>query len=268
MRKFNLFINALCIVGIIFICYHLYLLRDNPTDFSYLTSKIVNSVSSLDESTHTQINIGFASLYTIITILSLLFLFRNTNKWDKKFMLNEDEIDKLDLNKKDTDGQVILMTACKLNHLKLVEVLINKGADVNAKDKIGGTPLIIAAMNNHIEIVELLITAGANVNAKTNKDGETVLMTAVYTGNKKLIELLTTAGANVNAKSSIGATSLMLAVLKKDTKIVKLLIEKGAEINVKTKDHPNILSIAKLIRFNGRVIRLLIAKGAEQEGDK
>ena len=51
--------------------------------------------------------------------------------------------------------------------LRLVELLISKGADIDAKDKGGNAPLHSAAATGRREVAELLIAKGADVNAKT-----------------------------------------------------------------------------------------------------
>lgn len=58
--------------------------------------------------------------------------------------------------------------------LKLVETIIEKGANVNEADTIGRTPLYIACSHDHAEIAELLIEKGANVNV-ANREGITAL---------------------------------------------------------------------------------------------
>ena len=58
---------------------------------------------------------------------------------------------------------------------KIVELLIDNGADINAKDDDEGeTALHCAAYQNHKEISQLLLAKDADVNAK-NERGETPL---------------------------------------------------------------------------------------------
>jgi ankyrin repeat protein len=80
------------------------------------------------------------------------------------------------------------------DHMKEVELLIDKGADVNAKDEVGWTPLHYAADNGHKDVAELLIAKGADVNAKNDYD-ETPLHIAEHNDHKDLAELLKKHGA-------------------------------------------------------------------------
>ena len=74
---------------------------------------------------------------------------------------------------------------------KVVELLIEKGADVNAKCDVGWTPLHNAAAYGHKEIIELLIAKSADVNAK-NKDLNTPLDLAINDDvtEKRIADLL------------------------------------------------------------------------------
>ena len=49
------------------------------------------------------------------------------------------------------------MFACAKGHEKIVQTLINKGADVNAKNLKGQTALMLAMANGHEKVVQTLI---------------------------------------------------------------------------------------------------------------
>jgi ankyrin repeat protein len=73
-------------------------------------------------------------------------------------------------------GYTALQEAAEEGYLRIVERLIDHGADVNRPFADGRTPLWWAAGNGHIEVVELLIARGANVNAAAK--GRTALKAA------------------------------------------------------------------------------------------
>ena len=50
----------------------------------------------------------------------------------------------------------LMNAACK-GHLKIVKLLLQKGADVNSKDGYGSSPLYLAAKGGHLEVVKFLV---------------------------------------------------------------------------------------------------------------
>ncbi|MEQ9367973.1 MAG: ankyrin repeat domain-containing protein [Coleofasciculus chthonoplastes F3-SA18-01] len=139
-------------------------------------------------------------------------------------------------------------------------------ADVNARNSYGETPLHKAVENDKTEVVELLLAKGANSNAQDNQ-GETPLHKA---DNTTIIELLLDQNANSNAQDNWGNTSLHNAasLLKLDQ--VTLLIAKGANVNARNNqgNTPLHIAIANQTRDDFKenndldMIKLLIANGA------
>ena len=82
-----------------------------------------------------------------------------------------------------------LHEAVKTVCIKLVKLLISKGADVNAKNERLTTPLNFAAKQGNKDIAKLLISKGADVNAQ-NTAGKTPLTMALKEGHKKVVKLL------------------------------------------------------------------------------
>ncbi len=58
-----------------------------------------------------------------------------------------------------------LLEAAENGDLELAKSLLKDGADINAKDGSGWTPIMRAIAANHDKMVELLIEKGADVNA-------------------------------------------------------------------------------------------------------
>lgn len=75
------------------------------------------------------------------------------------------------------------------NNLKLVKILVEKGAKVNVKSSVGDTPLMFAVNNNNYEMVQYLVNHGAEVTAKNN-DGDTLIQIAGRNRNRRIVQLL------------------------------------------------------------------------------
>jgi ankyrin repeat protein len=79
--------------------------------------------------------------------------------------------------------------------VRVVELLLARGADVNAANPQNGyTALMGAAGEGSYDLVSALVKAGADLHAK-NKWGETALSIAIKSGQKNTAWLLRQAGA-------------------------------------------------------------------------
>jgi hypothetical protein len=87
-----------------------------------------------------------------------------------------------------------LHNAAAQGHLRIIQTLIEHGADVNAADWHGNTPLINAAYFGHLDAVKALLEKGANINA-ISKEGITALTAATYSGNDLVASYLLAQGA-------------------------------------------------------------------------
>lgn len=103
-----------------------------------------------------------------------------------------------------------LISAAASGHTKLVELLLNYGADIETESSSAkATPLTIAALNGQNEVVDLLITRKANIN--TRLGAVTPLQAASLSGSVACAQKFIAANADLNAKNHEGFTALQLA---------------------------------------------------------
>ncbi|RDD44041.1 Ankyrin repeat domain-containing protein 49 [Trichoplax sp. H2] len=116
-----------------------------------------------------------------------------------------------DTNLNDRLGNYLLTSAEYANQ-SLVQKLLDRCNDIiHYTDSDGYTALHRAAGNHSgIKIVEMLIKRGANVSAETN-DGWQPLHCACHWFHTDIASLLLQAGADINAKTGSGQTPLHLA---------------------------------------------------------
>lgn len=88
-------------------------------------------------------------------------------------------------------------------YLKMINLLLDKGANPNLQNKEGNTALIIAAKIDDLELIQDLLNRGANPNLQ-NKEGDTALIMAIRKNNPQVIKELLKVGANPYLKNNSG----------------------------------------------------------------
>lgn len=119
-------------------------------------------------------------------------------------------------------------------YARMINMLINHGADVNKMDSLGQLPLHVAVTINSC-ITGKLLECGAAPNIATKHEGYTPLhlLSIMDTyDSENVIKKLLAAGADINLKENYGNTPLHLAVKHRNIEVVRLLIEAGANLNV------------------------------------
>jgi len=150
--------------------------------------------------------------------------------------------------------------------MRVLNILLARGADVNAHGFLGGTPLHIAASQGYTNAVGLLLDHGADVNARSDSRG-TPLHEAAQQGRLAAVNLLLELGADVNARSNYN-TPLSLAVRFRHKEIVMTLLDHGADARIV--DHRGMSLIDELVDFQGpwtpthrEIAEMVIEAGAD-----
>ncbi|MEQ9375658.1 MAG: ankyrin repeat domain-containing protein [Imperialibacter sp.] len=126
---------------------------------------------------------------------------------------------------------------------KISEFLIQKEPDINSFDENGQTPLHIAIEVENAKLVNLLINGGANPNLKTKGGLEgTPLMFASSIKDTTISKLLLDAGAKVNTIDINGDPALNWAAYYGHTDQMRLLIKAGADLSLRSK-HGNVVDV-------------------------
>jgi ankyrin repeat protein/serine/threonine protein kinase len=162
------------------------------------------------------------------------------------------------VNAKDGQKKTPLLIACALGRAEVVQVLLGaRGVNVECAGDQGVVPLHVAAHEGWGGVVELLVAKGAKVNAKDFKQ-RTPLLLASFRGHANVVQLLLGArGVLINAADGNGSTSLHVAAECGRSEVVGLLLSKGANVNARTCQKRTPLFVASM-KGHADVVRLLL----------
>jgi ankyrin repeat protein len=123
-----------------------------------------------------------------------------------------------------------LYTACDRGHMGVVEMLIENGAEVNAQGGSYGNALQAASTNGYERVVEVLLENGAKVNTQGGHYGN-ALQAACAQGHKRTVEILLKKDADVNARGGRYMDALRAACSQSHGDVAVMLLEKGVNID-------------------------------------
>jgi ankyrin repeat protein len=174
------------------------------------------------------------------------------------------------VNGKNTRGQSPLLFAAEHGRTEAAKELLDHNAEVNDTDQKGNFPLLIAACKGYPFLVTLLIEKGANTGMAL-PDGNTPLMCAAREGSADTVNVLLTKGVDVNAKNSSGSTALTEATDTGNIDIAKMLLARGADPGTGSLPASFVALRGRTIAITARKIKIAdivrrIAKTASQDG--
>jgi ankyrin repeat protein len=123
--------------------------------------------------------------------------------------------------------QSALHLAILNHHVKLVDFLLNQGADIHSQDAKNTMPLGMAAESGNIEMMEYLMSKGADI-----MKSRALFHAAACGKSIEPLKLLISKGADINMPDSAGYTPLFPAISAYSLDNVKLLLDSGADKNM------------------------------------
>ena len=139
---------------------------------------------------------------------------------------------------RDADGRTALVAAAYRNHLSAAETLVRAGGDVNAKDDTEQSAYLISTseVGDDPRLLELMLQSGADVRSLDSYNG-TGLIRAADRGHVRIVEKLLGTETDVDHVNELGWTALLEAIIlgggdARHTQVVRLLVDGGADPNL------------------------------------
>ena len=157
-----------------------------------------------------------------------------------------------------------LVAAASRGDEKMVQLLVNRGANVNCFGGLAfGSSLQAACFSGSEPVIRLLLDHGALINTAGKREKhDTALQVACEYNYGNLVKLLIESGAEINAHGGGFGYALQAAAAKASYSIVVLLLEKGAHVNAQGGHYGSALQAA-VARGSLDITRLLLDAGAE-----
>lgn len=154
----------------------------------------------------------------------------------KKFAMLERILDDgFDVNCKGFRGKSLIHAAAEFGSLKMVKILVERGADFNAKTTIDMTISHYAChSDNSLSLVKYLFESGFDFNSR-NVYVETPLLIAISKEKMKLAKYLIEQKAGINICDQEGSSPLHICIERRYGDCVKALIKSGADLDVRNR---------------------------------
>ena len=179
-----------------------------------------------------------------------------------KFLVEAGSYPNLADNNGNTSLHAAVLGGCRK---KIIQILIDHGADVNTTNKNRETALLLACEERHVGAMNVLLKRGANPNI-TGDDGNTCLHNVVtYECSNDALQALIDHGANVNATNHKNQTALMIACLKGTVDVLHILLKAGADPNIIDIYSNTCIHDVVTLRYGDEVLQTIINHGADVE---
>jgi uncharacterized protein len=160
------------------------------------------------------------------------------------------------------DGTALMRTSVKKCCTKVLQALLENGADVFACSSKGTTALHKAAALDRTDSCEVLLHSNASLVHVTDVDGFTALVYAVRFGSVETATVLQQHGADINTTDLYGMTPLMIVSEVKRVDVVVHLLKHGAHVNAV--DSEGISALIRAVNINSiPIVQLLLNHGAD-----
>lgn len=144
----------------------------------------------------------------------------------------------VDLEARESHGSTPLVEAIAFHQMKVLEALLERGADINAPGPVDRTALHVEASNLDPKMIRWLLKRGANPDARDEDSAIPLHLAAFFPAPADSFErrdvhdalnMLLESTSDMNAVNDAGQTPLHIAALWAERWVIKALLDAGAD---------------------------------------
>jgi ankyrin repeat protein len=144
--------------------------------------------------------------------------------------------DGADVNGRGVHDRTAVTAAAMGEHVDVVKVLVDAGADVDLQDDDRNNPLLLCWENGNVALLEAVLRGDPDLGT-TNRYGGVAIIPASDRGHVEMVRGLLATGIDVNHVNNLGWTAVIEAVIlgdggPKHHEIVELLLDAGADRSI------------------------------------
>ncbi|HOJ49215.1 MAG TPA: ankyrin repeat domain-containing protein [Spirochaetota bacterium] len=179
---------------------------------------------------------------TFIILVFYYFTYKYKGKDLYRYLIEVGSDNRIDYNIRDKNGKTPIFYA---KDSKIVNILIQKGADINIADNSGNTILHIAALEDRLDLARIYIENGIRIN-QTNKEGKKAIDLYIdkykssplhwFAGiedTEEMVRLIAEGKYDINVTDDKGRTPLHIAATYGRVDAIHLLLSQKASPSIK-----------------------------------
>ena len=148
----------------------------------------------------------------------------------------------------------------------VAETFLNKGADIGAQGEGFANALCAASEGGHEKVVQMLLDKGADININTQGElYDNALCAALQEGYEKIVQMLLDKGPDFDAQNGYYGNALYVASRGGYEKVVQILLKKEVDINIQGEYYGDALYAASQ-EGHEKVVEMLLDKEADGFG--
>lgn len=162
---------------------------------------------------------------------------------------------KAEPNDMDSRARTPLFHAVTSGSTKVLEILLDHGAQIEWTNSINVTPLQASVIRGDLEMVKALVKRGALLD-KFDSYGETAVYDAAARGRIEIVTYLAEAGADLDIKNDLGISAYLKASSKFDGRMMKVLADQGADLD--TRDRNGCTALIRAVAAGNKTLTALL----------